>query len=103
MTVTALRIRKSLPFKVQYYEKETQTYTGEMWANEEKLARQTGKERKIKNHEVIFPSLDEKKSKVSTTEYDHQEDPEHLTRQFQGISYSRFTMSKNKEWEVRGQ
>lgn len=42
-----------------------------MWANEEKLARQTGKERKIKNHEVIFPSLDEKKSKVSTTEYDH--------------------------------
>lgn len=102
MIVTALRIR-AFPFKVQYYEKETGTYTGEMWANEEKLARQTGKEKKKSRIMKLFSSLDEKKSKVSTTEYDHQEDPEHLTRQFQGISYSRFTMSKNKEWEVRGQ
>ena len=70
-----------------------------MRANEEKLAKEAGKERKIKKHSF----MDEKKSKVSTTEYDHQEAPEHLTRQFQGISYGRFTMSKNKEWEVRGQ
>ena len=45
------------------------TYTGEMWPNEEKRAREAGKERKIKNHEAIFPSL-KKKSKVST-EFGH--------------------------------
>ena len=33
------------------------TYTGEMWPNEEKREREAGKERKIKNHEAIFPSL----------------------------------------------